>query len=65
MPYADSARQREAVKVWQESHPEKLKAYRKTMFSLRSGDCAMLRFFWSLPHWSDEDQLLHRLLHQM
>ena len=32
MPYADSARQREAVKVWQESHPEKLKAYRKTMF---------------------------------
>ena len=32
MPYADPERQREAVRQWQESHPEKLKAYRKTMF---------------------------------
>ena len=36
MPYADPERQREAVKVWQQSHPEKLKAYRKTMFMRNS-----------------------------
>ena len=38
MPYADIARrrQREAVRQWQESHPEKLKAYRKTMFMKRA-----------------------------
>ena len=32
MPYADPERQRDAVKRWQQAHPEKLKAYRKTMF---------------------------------
>jgi ferric-dicitrate binding protein FerR (iron transport regulator) len=36
MPYADPERQREAVRQWQESHPEKLKAYRKTMFMKRA-----------------------------
>ena len=36
MPYADPERQREAVKVWQQAHPEKLKAYRKTMFMKNS-----------------------------
>ena len=36
MPYADPERQREAVKVWQQAHPEKLKAYRKTMFMRNS-----------------------------
>ena len=36
MPYADPERQREAVKVWQQSHPEKLKAYRKTMYMRNS-----------------------------
>jgi hypothetical protein len=30
--YANKSRQEEAVRQWQEAHPEKLKAYRKTMF---------------------------------
>ena len=34
--HADPERQREAVKVWQQAHPEKLKAYRKTMFMKNS-----------------------------
>tara|TARA_B100000795_G_scaffold75206_1_gene53429 strand:- start:79 stop:309 length:231 start_codon:yes stop_codon:yes gene_type:complete len=38
MPYADIERQREAVRQWQESHPEKMKAYRKTMFMKRAID---------------------------
>ena len=36
MPYADPERQRDAVKRWQQAHPEKLKAYRKTMFMKNS-----------------------------
>ena len=36
MPYADIDRQHEAVRQWQQSHPEKLKAYRKTMFIKRA-----------------------------
>ena len=36
MPYADPEKQREAVKRWQQAHPEKLKAYRKTMFMKNS-----------------------------
>ena len=38
MPYADIDRQHEAVRHWQQSHPEKLKAYRKTMFIKRAID---------------------------
>ena len=36
MPYADPEKQREAVKRWQQAHPEKLLAYRKTMFMKNS-----------------------------
>ena len=36
MPYADPEKQRDAVKRWQQAHPEKLKAYRKTMFMKNS-----------------------------
>ena len=36
MPYADPERQREAVKVWQQAHPEKLKAYCASGMSLYS-----------------------------
>ena len=36
MPYADPEKQRDAVKRWQQAHPEKLLAYRKTMFMKNS-----------------------------
>ena len=29
MPYADAERQREAVQLWREAHPEKVKAYKR------------------------------------
>ena len=30
MPYADPARQREAVQMWREAHPEKVREYKRT-----------------------------------
>ena len=64
MPYADPERQREEVKVWQQSHPEKLKAYRKKMFMRNSiakhhfpkpRSIHMYNIYWAHTPWTHSD----------